>query len=551
MELSKENLSWYYKLSKRPYLAVLISAVLLILSFPPFPTGVFAFFAFIPLLMIADTRKPVFGYVYTAFLLWNWGCGYWIGFTGFGVEKDEQLMAFTTGVLANFANALLMTLPFAGYSRFRTVIAKSGLSVRMQLLLSYGSLICFWIMFEYIHFHWDLSWSWYTLGHALSYHKTLIQYYELTGVLGGSVHILILNVILYEIWRRKSVLVDWSRKKWVAAALVMILLPAGVSFLLLIPSRSVFQSSGSLNVRVLQPNIDPFLKFDVLTPEEQVKMFTEMIKKPGIDSIDLIVMPETAVPRYFWRNEIETAKLIQPLKMIADSQKKAILTGLVEARQYHTPEPPTATARKYGDGFYDMYNAAALLSPYYPVQTFEKGLFVPFVERTPFIETFPFLRNLMVKIGGGYGGYAKPDSIFPMKVNAKAKVGSMICFESGYGDYIRKLSGKGANFLAIITNDGWWKKTSGHLQHAQFTTLRAIENRREIARSANTGISLFADVKGNLTHKTTYWTRTSIDKKVKLYEAKTFYVKYGDYIGKIALLLTLILTVYGLVLRFK
>lgn len=551
MESSKENLSWYYKLSRHPYFAVLLSALLLILSFPPFPTGIFAFLGFVPLLILADTRKPTFGYVYMAFLLWNWGCGYWIGFTGFGVEEDEQVIAFTTGILANFANAFLMTLPFMGYTRLRRIIHKSTLPIRYQLIFSYSGLLLFWLMFEYLHFHWDLSWSWYTLGHALSYYKTLIQYYEITGVLGGSAHILLVNIVIYEIFRRRAMSPTWNRKKWLAGGLCFVLIPYGVSFILLNPKRMVYQPSGSLNVRIIQPNIDPFMKFDVLTPEEQVKLFVSLAEKPGVDTIDLVVLPETAVPRYFWRNEIETARLIKPLKTLADTQKLAVLTGIVEARQYHTPEPPTVTARKYNEGFYDMYNAAALLSPSYPVQTFEKGLFVPFVERTPFIETFPFMKKMMVEIGGGYGGYAKPDSIAPMKISENARIGSMICFESGYGDYIRKLSLKGANLLAIITNDGWWKKTSGHLQHAQFTTFRAIENRREIVRSANTGISLFADVKGNLTHKTLYWERTFVDKKVKLYNGTTFYMKYGDYIGIIASLLSLILATYGIGLRLK
>lgn len=530
------------KVSNRPVFWVIFSAICLILSFPPFPLAILAYVAFVPLLWWVEQKKSIFVYAYWLFFIWNWGCGYWLGFTGFGVEDDEKIMAFATGILANTINPLLMALPLMGYARFRRFILTTSFGENFKLVLSCTAFISFWILFEFLHYHWDLSWSWYTLGNSLSYYVPYIQYYEFTGVLGGSLHILLINFLIFSLLRKKTI-EDFYHKPYLYGVIGGLILPLFVGFLLLAPYRSVFQSKDSLNVRIIQPNIDPFSKYEELTPKAQIDIFQNLAMRSGIDSIDMILLPETAIPKYVWRDKIADttqSKLFKPLWDIAYKEHLTILTGIVEARSYPASlTKPTVTARQYQQGYYDMYNAATVLAPYMPTQTFEKGIFVPFVERVPFVDQLPFLKDFLVEMSGGYGGYGKPDFIHPMQINKNAVVGTMICYESVFGDYIRKLTLGGANFLAILTNDGWWRKTSGHLQHAQFTTLRAIENRRDIARSANTGISLFADSKGYLHNKTPYWERLSIDGKIHLYKEITFYVRYGDYLGFLAWILTI------------
>lgn len=555
-------MSWWSAVRKRPALWVLFSAICLILAFPPFPLGALAYLAFVPLLLLVEDKKRIFPYSYLTFLIWNWGVGYWIGFTAFGVEENEKLMAAATGVMANLANPLLMSLPLMAYARFRRWIKGTNLSPNRQLLLSGLAFVSYWLLFEFLHYHWDLSWSWYTLGNSLSYYVNYIQFYEWTGVLGGSLHILVVNFLLFA-WVVKNPLQNVSENKWKAgirhplflALLGLLLLPLPLSLLLLNPQRTIFKSDKSLTVRILQPNIDPFLKYETLTPLEQVKLFVEMMNAPGKDSIDMVLLPETAITRYLWRDKIRDtseSKLLVPLWNEINNSKKVVLTGIVEARQYPPAlKPPTITASEHKGGYYDMFNAATVLSPTLPTQTFEKGIFVPFVERVPFVDYLPFLKKFLIEMSGGYGGYAKPEAIHPMQINKEAVVGTMICFESAYGDYIRHLTKGGANFLAILTNDGWWRKTSGHIQHAQFTTLRAIENRRCIARSANTGISLFADAQGRLHQQTPYWKRLHIDRTIPLYEGITFYVRFGDYLGYLAWWVAIGLSVWVVMARWR
>jgi apolipoprotein N-acyltransferase len=91
---------------------------------------------------------------------------------------------------------------------------------------------------------------------------------------------------------------------------------------------------------------------------------------------------------------------------------------------------------------------------------------------------------------------------------------------------------KGAQFIAIITNDGWWENTSGKDQHLDYAKLRAIETRRWVARSANTGISAFINQRGDVVQKTKWWTKTAIKQDINLNSELTFYVEHGDYLPK-------------------
>jgi len=89
--------------------------------------------------------------------------------------------------------------------------------------------------------------------------------------------------------------------------------------------------------------------------------------------------------------------------------------------------------------------------------------------------------------------------------------------------------------IFIITNDGWWKNTPGYHQHLSFARLRAIETRRSIARSANTGISCFINQRGDVLQATNWWVATSIKGTINANDEITFYVKAGDYIARISL----------------
>ena len=111
--------------------------------------------------------------------------------------------------------------------------------------------------------------------------------------------------------------------------------------------------------------------------------------------------------------------------------------------------------------------------------------------------------------------------------------------------YVRK----GAQLIFIITNDGWWKNTPGYKQHLSFARLRAIETRRSIARSANTGISCFINQRGEISQATEWWVPASIKGNLNANSAITFYVKHGDYIARVAIFMSIVLLANLLVVK--
>jgi apolipoprotein N-acyltransferase len=131
------------------------------------------------------------------------------------------------------------------------------------------------------------------------------------------------------------------------------------------------------------------------------------------------------------------------------------------------------------------------------------------------------------------------------------KYAPLICYESVYGDYASMFVRKGADILCVITNDGWWQDTPGYKQHRMFSQIRAIENRRSVARSANTGISCFIDQKGQIIEELGWNEYGAMNQKLNKNTDFTFFTKYGDIIGRLSVFLTIAMLLYAIVERIK
>jgi apolipoprotein N-acyltransferase len=153
----------------------------------------------------------------------------------------------------------------------------------------------------------------------------------------------------------------------------------------------------------------------------------------------------------------------------------------------------------------------------------------------PFKDFLFFLEPLVDKLGGSYEGHTKQAerAVF---TGGPLNVAPIICYESIYGDFVGGYVRKGATALFIVTNDGWWDLTPGHVQHLKLGALRAIEHRRPIARSANTGISCFIDIRGRIIQPTKYGETTAIKGEMVPETRITFYTKWGDLVAKFAVL---------------
>jgi apolipoprotein N-acyltransferase len=177
------------------------------------------------------------------------------------------------------------------------------------------------------------------------------------------------------------------------------------------------------------------------------------------------------------------------------------------------------------------------------------------VEKIPFSNIFPFLETLAIQNGGTAGtlGVESEASIFQDKDFEYKGFGlaPVVCYESIYGAYLAAQTKKGSNLICILTNDGWWGDTPGYKQHFSFSRLRAIENRRWVVRSANTGTSGLIDDYGTILKQTNYWEEAVFSTSVPLKNSTTFYVKWGDYLGVIGMCLSLLLLLFSIYLRFK
>ena len=174
-----------------------------------------------------------------------------------------------------------------------------------------------------------------------------------------------------------------------------------------------------------------------------------------------------------------------------------------------------------------MYITLILLKSDSSISIYHKTKLVPGVEQIPYSFIFDKITDFTVDLGGVSGSLSIDNDKDMFECN-ELKI-LLICYESIFGDII---TSKKSNLIAIITNDGWWKNTSGY-KHHQYARLRAIEQRKSIIRSINTGISSIISPNGEIKTKTNWDEEIAINNLISVNETITFYNKFGDYIGRI------------------
>ena len=501
----------------------LLSALLLFASWPVSPLTALIFIAWVPLLWLADliSRKSVFfGYTYLTVLLWNIGTTWWIW-----NSSDIGTIA------AIGANSLFMCLPWWGYHIFKKKYGRR---------IGYGSLILFWMCFEYIHLNWQLSWPWLTLGNVFASHPDWVQWYEYTGVGGGSLLILIGNLLFFEL--SMAARIKNNTRSLTRLCLLIISIPILMyGFCQLHYLRSSQLIEPKHNIVIIQPNIDPYQKLSSSTVSDQIAKLTRLSEEAVDSATELVIWPETAMIEAELPEKISSNFNYQPVFTFVNKHPGITLLSGIETYKTYGTIRQTATARKSTDGiYYDEFNAAVSIKKNTPSLFYNKSKLVPGVESLP---TFlNFMAPVFEKFGGTAGGYGKSDeSAVFAKTDNEYITAPIICYESIYGEYVSSYVQKGANILTIMTNDGWWGNTAGHKQHLQYARLRAIETRRWVARSANTGISAVIDENGKILQTQPWDTAAFIKYPIPVVTGQTFYVKYGDYIYKLASLIAVLL----------
>lgn len=484
-------------------------------------------FAFVPLLLnehyfcLNKEKYKSYHFLfhsYLSFFVWNAFSTWWI------------MKATLVGAIL----AIVFNSFFMAFIAWIFHIVKRNTSIR----IGYIFFVVLWLAFEYIHYNWELSWTWMTLGNALSDQVKWIQWYEFTGVLGGSFYILLFNVLLVVIF------IQWIINAYVKRKLIFFLI-----FLMIVPTTASLliyyynkDEGKPVDVLIVQPNIDPYNdKFEGMTPEKQVERFIKLTEDNIKPTTKYVVGPETALPQGIWEEDFDFHPHIILLKEYAKLYNASFILGASTYRMFEKKISSVARKFKDEDLYYEAYNTALQIDSN-KVQTYHKSKLVLGVEKMPFPRTLYFLEDLALDLGGTTGSLGVEKE--PLVFSGITNVAPAICYESIYGEFLSKFVQKEAQWIAVITNDGWWDDTPGYKQHLSYSRIRAIEFRKNIVRSANTGISAIINQRGDILEYTSWWIPATISGTIYANDKKTFYSIWGDYIGRIALFVSLLIILY-------
>lgn len=499
-----------------------VCGLLLWAAWPVSPLTFLIFIAWVPLLWLetkVQSRKKFFGLVYITMFIWNVATTWWI----WNATAPGAMAAF-------FANSFIMCLPWLGFK-----IVKKRLGEK----IGYLSLIAFWMCFEHIHLtDWGLSWPWLTLGNAFATHPQWVQWYEYTGTSGGTLWIWLVNILLFLHVKNNFIREGMKTYKNLITAVLTLILPVVFSMFVKISKHLPAEK----NIVVVQPNIDPYEKVSEAAGsfESQLQKLINTSEKQIDDNTALVVWPETALysPSGIDEASMKENFFLNPLWAFMQRHPNiSLFTGIESYRQF---DHKTKFSQEFDGRYFESYNGSVLLDSSGTIAFYHKSMLVPGVETLPWF--LKFLSRWFDKFGGTTAGYAKQNERTVLNEKNGFKIAPAICYESIYGEFMRKYIRKGANLICIITNDGWWKKTPGHKQHMNYARLRAIETRTWIARSANTGISCFIDPNGSVIDAQPYNTNAAIKLSIpSATNTKTFFVKHGDILSKIMVVLSIFL----------
>lgn len=492
-------------------LLTVLPAILFWLAWPPRDLFFLGLFAFVPLFLLEKEthhHKSSGWLIYASLLLWNIVISWWV----WNAEPVSSIVMMV-------ANSFLMYIPWYVYRKSRSTFGDS------KALFVF---IAVWLSYEYLHLNWQITWPWFTLGNIFAKHNEVVQWYEITGTLGGSLWVLLSNVVVFSAIQSGS-----EFKKWIKPALVIILpiLISGVFYFLSSPIS--YHKRQGYEAIIVQPNIDPYEKFNGGEEIKSLQTMLDLAETQITDSTKYIIMPETAVVEYVDEDYPTQFESIWLLKEFTKKHKNAhIVTGISTFNFYDEGEEMEPTARESRGKYYESYNTALEVSPNGQLDLYHKSKLVPGAEKMPYPKVFSFLEYFALNLGGISGSLGRDKSPKVFDAGSNPDLAPLICYESVFSGYVSEFTRRGAEILLVITNDGWWKDTDGYKQHMYYACLRAIENRREVIRSANTGISCRINRMGQIMERSEWWEPSALRVEVQPYSNLTFYSQYGDYIGR-------------------
>ncbi|MFC1500951.1 apolipoprotein N-acyltransferase [Elusimicrobiota bacterium] len=471
----------------------LLTGLLLILSFPSSNLFFLAWFAFIPLLLVVDneniSNSLLYGFI--AGFVSSVGTLYWI----------VPMVELNTGSWIQAGACLLMLgiylSLFVVLWVFLIKIFKPFVSDWVFVIFVGAS----WVSLEYIKTYLFTGFPWPILGYSQWNFISFIQLAEYTGVFGISFLVIVGNLLIYEFLKSRKIL--FYR--------VLIGIIVFISVFGLISVKKPLEQRPSVLVGVIQGNIDQHKKWDKAYRGEITRTYSSLVSKVSEKKPGIIIWPETAIPGYLpWDRTL--------LEWTGNLVKNTRAFNIVGTPYYN------------GNEVY--HNASAVFDPGGKITQWHKKIhLVPFGEFVPlrkiFSPVFAVLNTL--------GDFSKGKEINALTVG-QIKLGVTICSENLFGNLVRKFVKNGAEIIVNQTNDAWFLKTAAPRQHFIFNIFRAIENRRFVVVSANTGISGVIDPRGKIIRQTQTFKQDYFVEKLIPQKRITFYTLFGDVFAYLCIL---------------
>jgi len=475
------------------YLLAVISGLLLFLAFPPVNISYLAWVGFVPFFYSVRTGNNKKSFLN----------GYLTGLIFFGLLLYWMVNVTIPGMIVL---VLVLSVFFGLFGYAANLIFFKSIDM---LVLSF-----IWIILEFARSTFLTGFPWGLLGYSQYRDINIIQISDFTGAYGVSFLIMCFNVSLFALFSKSK-----KRIAYLMTSLLFITLATSYG---IYKKQNYFMQEGP-TISVVQGNIPQEDKWDDYKADKIINIYEGLTIQASSDNPDLVIWPETAYP-YLITEEKES---FSELESFSKQSNVNLLIGTVlfENERY--------------------YNSAILLSGEEDKSVYKKVHLVPFGEYIPFTENLNFLRKYIDKPIGSYSP-GEEFSLFKLRTTSFGeanssrtrmirfyKYGVMICFEDTFPYIARKFVSGGANFLVNMTNDAWFGQTAAPLQHMQASVFRAVENRCPVIRAANTGISCFISMNGEVSdivgkEDGNIFTEGYVTSKIEVGSRKSFYTVYGD-----------------------
>ena len=488
------------------YILTIISAILMGLSQQPWSLGFLAWFSLFPFFLIIEeqtTYKGIFKYSFIWSFIYHLIFFFWISDN---IGLDSQILRYLIMILV----VLVLTINiFTIYGIY--------FYLKRKLNFSIISLPFIIVSIEYVRSLGFYGSAWNSLSYSQTDFLIISQIIEYTGIFGLTFWIVLLNVLILNLYSKINF-------KNMFILVIVFLFPWILGSIL----KTNHKINGDkIKIKLIQPNIA--LEEKRRSLRGSLNKLINLSNKSSNHIADLIIWPESSISGAFLKGGTYNSSLSSKMNNFLKNSKFSLVAG--------------ADLRIDNK----RYNSALLFKSDSIISIFNKQKLVPNVERTP--DIFNII-GLNIGFQSNISNFDIGNELTMFSVDG-INFASMICIESVFPDLTRKFVNQGAEFITYIVNDGWYPRNPQLDQHADRCIFRAIENRRYVARCANTGVTMVVDSYGNITEKIEFNKEGVLEAEIISSDKKTFYTKYGDVFSIFNIIIIVIMIIKSSISRRK